>query len=1016
MTRIFIENNELELTADMSNQLTYSVDDIKKIDSKATSFSKTIVIAGTNRNNQIFGNIFELAHANLTDPLQDNVYYNFDASKAAQARIEINGMKVMQGVLRLLSITIEKGQIEYEVAIFGELGGFISNIAVKKLEDIDFSIYNHQWNIQEIIGSWEQQPTYTSLTYYDFDGPYSSITTPPYDFFRIEIDVLCTRFSIGDTIQVNGSSNNDGVYVIEEIFFINGSTRIHIKQTTAQLSTFVPENGGGGLVIQALKDWGVGYVYPLIDYGVAYPTGFPKDQDFRHFRPALFVREYMDRIIKDAGYSYESNFFDTPFFRSLIIPNNDIGLEKRGLNYFVDVYVANNSDNTFTQFGAFNKKYAYNNVLSLNNFTSPNNEDFVYVGASLTNVKITAYIDVYVLLAGNTHLTYSLIRKRSNTETTLGTITHPNNSSQGMGARGNYSAKIEISTAIQPNDVIYLRVNTWQPNGYATPATHEDTRLNSYLKIEQDPAGFIQYTYNELLEMNKLIPRNVYQKDFFLSIVKMFNLMIVEDKMIDKRLKIEPYIDFYQTDRSTYLDWSYKVNRESAMKIVPMSETNSRIYEFKYKEDNDYYNEFYKKKFNELYGNRVYDNRLEFSKDSSSVDVIFSPTILVGYDDEDKVISTIYKYDEGTQIKKPQAHNIRILQIRKIQVEPYGIYNDASPLASPDHYLYAGHLDDPNIPSIDINWGAVQQLFYDTSPTGSYQYNLFYNFYSPYMAEIADKDSRLFTCDMYLTEQDINDLDFSRYVLVDGVLFRLVKVQDWSEGELCKVSLLRVINSKYYPEAPITSNALILRFADITLTDTMLGGNRYDVTKWSTFFSTQFHRVIIYGEYVYLYTTEIFKIPKSRFSGDTNITEIHDNIGCIDIVDDDAFKSATELRIAHFESVNKIESAAFIDCNNMYSFSAPKCVSVENQCFAECLSLTYLDLSNLGNSYDQFGNQYQDFCGQDLSNNKVFENIIGNNVEFKLHNAAYYGVFGVGNDQDIYAFLAANQVNLILIN
>lgn len=50
---------------------------------------------------------------------------------------------------------------------------------------------------------------------------------------------------------------------------------------------------------------------------------------------------------------------------------------------------------------------------------------------------------------------------------------------------------------------------------------------------------------------------------------------------------------------------------------------------------------------------------------------------------------------------------------------------------------------------------------------------------------------------MRFTERDINTLDFTKFVFVDGVLYRLYKIVDYTEGELCEVQLLRVINTTY---------------------------------------------------------------------------------------------------------------------------------------------------------------------------------------------------------------------------
>jgi virulence-associated protein VapD len=75
-----------------------------------------------------------------------------------------------------------------------------------------------------------------------------------------------------------------------------------------------------------------------------------------------------------------------------------------------------------------------------------------------------------------------------------------------------------------------------------------------------------------------------------------------EDKYLEKHLVIEPYIDFYDTDSTTYLDYSDNIDRSKPIKIKPMAELNARYYQFKFKQDSDYYNEEYRKKYAEGYG------------------------------------------------------------------------------------------------------------------------------------------------------------------------------------------------------------------------------------------------------------------------------------------------------------------------------------------------------------------------------------------------------------------------------
>ena len=110
-------------------------------------------------------------------------------------------------------------------------------------------------------------------------------------------------------------------------------------------------------------------------------------------------------------------------------------------------------------------------------------------------------------------------------------------------------------------------------------------------------------------------------------------------------------------------------------------------------------------------------------------------------------------------------------------------------------YGYAGHLDDPTAPQTDINWGAPQEIYFTLS-TPYPSANLFNGFWSEYLAEITDKDSKLLVGYFHLTEIDILNLDFSRLIYIDGVLFRLNRIVDFNPmvNAVTKVELLRVIN------------------------------------------------------------------------------------------------------------------------------------------------------------------------------------------------------------------------------
>lgn len=690
MTRIFIENSELDIDKGLSNQITYAIDDLNNLDSKTTAFSKTIVIPGTTKNNNLLGNIFEFNNSNFTSDFAPNVKYNFNASRSAKCRIEVNGLQVIKGVFRLLEIVYNGPQVEYECSVFGELGGFISKVGNLRLEDLDFSEYNQNWTDANIRASWD-------------------------------------RANLGEDVY-----------------------------------------------------------YPLVDIGLVSTGAFgtaKKDYQYNTFRPAMFVREYMDKIITGAGYTWESNFFNTDFFKRLIIPHNSKALTTVSQTA-LDVSLSGSPQTFIDPADSAGVVFATQTVLG--SFTTPDGIVFTYGGPTVSGVATlrirgTVY---YSNVANNIGFTFNFCDIANTVYYYFPEVT--------AGAQLDFDLVIPITTIATAGEaagvVMFANDNTQLYSLEITSAS---------MVFITDNTNPVQLNLGEAIIMNDTIPRGVYQKDFFTSILKMFYLLVTEDKNQEKHLVIEPWVDFFSLDRSTYIDWSNKVDRSKQIRVKPMSEVNARFYELKFKGDTDFYTDGYKKKYNEGYGDRFYDNGLEFSKEKETVEVVFANAVLVGYAGEDKVVPTLFK--RSNDIEERIDTVIRIMQAKKVTgVASWDIMNSGTVLSSNTDYPYAGHLDDPDAPNADINFGVPKELFF-TLVSGNLSNNLFNTYYSSYMAEITDKDSRLLQCMVKLNEVDIYNLDFSKFIFIDGGLYRINKLIDYAAGENdpTKAELLRVIYSTY---------------------------------------------------------------------------------------------------------------------------------------------------------------------------------------------------------------------------
>ena len=707
MTRIFIEGYELDLTQGLSNQITYAIDDLQNLDSKSTNFTKTIVIPGTANNNKLLGNIFDFNNANFDNPLEPNVLQNFNAARNAVARIEVNGLQIMKGVLRLLEIVQVDGAVEYECAIFGELGGFINALGNSRIEDLNFSSYNHTYSYANIVSSWDT----------------------------------------------------------------SGST---------------------------------GYCYPLIDYGnVSTGTYGVAKKDFQYttFKPALFLREYITKIIANSGYTYECDFFNTTKFRNIVVPNNQKQLTKETNNILALTKAIGQAMNT----GGTQDFVSYETKVGSLFTASAGDTTFTYTGTPTlsTTLNIELFGDYSLAVRP---LTISLLKNG---------VVIPGSSQTYNGTDLLYYNKT-LSVQFATSDTLRIRTTCVLDGGDYVNVSE------STINVLNDVATTAPIELGDTMIVNNTIPKGIFQKDFFISVLKMFNLLVTEDKNKTNHLIIKPYIDFWS---GSILDWSDKMDRSKAIKIKPMSEVNARYYNFKYKQDNDFYNEDYRKKFNEGYGDRIYDNGLEFAKDTESVEVIFASSPLFGTSTTDKIYPAIYKKSNENTKEDPMDHVVRIMQIKKVSgVASWNILNLATNLGSNTAYLYAGHLNNPTTPTDDINYGAPQQLYFNLT-SGDLSNNLFNTYYSTYLAEITDKDSRLLTAFFNLTDLDIFNLDFSKFIFIDGGLYRVNKVIDYApeNNELTKVDLLRVINKEYFdtPPLPTTTTTTTTTTSTTTTTTTL---------------------------------------------------------------------------------------------------------------------------------------------------------------------------------------------------
>jgi hypothetical protein len=719
-------NKELDLYGEQSISLNYQIEDLENPNKKKGSYSKTIKVPGTKNNNKIFSSMFDVNIDLL----------NFNPLKSIKCSFIVGGLIDKRiSNLQILNVNNINGEIEYEVSLSSNLKNIVSSLSNESINRLDFSEYNHERNLTNIQNSWSN---------------------------------YCIVNSSGTTLSM-----------------------------------------------------GEGYVYPYIINGGK--TDILDTAYLEDMYPSLFVKEIMDKIFINAGFTYTSDFLDSEYFKKLIIPfnNEDFQLPEDDFNERrVNVGVG-----TSTQFKVFTTN------------------DEAQVSTNLTNLQkesgTTADGSIEWSDTGDQWDTNTFVSNSSgyfNIEFdgvyTASYDRNDNGSNINYKSEYNFlQTKVQVQrvgtstwdtidsniTTFTPSTSSAVSVPFWDNTNYINHGisvtnlfldTGDKIRLNHLLNVNQkwnnpinnskvdckiylmnsgggistqltiEPVSNVVTGVDEIF-MNQTLP-NVKQKDFFLDIVKMFNLFIDDDVDNPNNLIIEPREDFFNS-RQRLLDWTDKVDRNKNYKITPLSDIDFNKLTMKYKDDTDYLNTSYKDEFNESYGELNIEIENDFSKKDDKLELLFSPTPITDDGINDRVAPFFTELTEEGYSKK--SVNTRILFYGGlVDCEEWYIkeYVDATGVNSLTltQYPYCGMLDHPTEGIYDLSFGKPSRYYHNltTIPNN----DLYNQFHKTKFIEITDRNAKLLEVDVYLTDKDISDFDFRDTIFIDGQYWRVQKIKDYN--------------------------------------------------------------------------------------------------------------------------------------------------------------------------------------------------------------------------------------------
>jgi len=167
IVKIILETGVLEVRQDVAFPLNFSVADIRDISKRSGTFSKTIVLAGTDNNNQLLNHYYDVNIEAGT----------FNVSTLTKCQVVQNNVVILDNALLQL-INVNKQQltdaheqiVNYEVLIKDTKAELFSTMNSQELNDLDFSDLDHYQTSDGIVSTFNN----TVTDGYKYVLPYST--------------------------------------------------------------------------------------------------------------------------------------------------------------------------------------------------------------------------------------------------------------------------------------------------------------------------------------------------------------------------------------------------------------------------------------------------------------------------------------------------------------------------------------------------------------------------------------------------------------------------------------------------------------------------------------------------------------------------------------------------------------------------------------------------------------------------------------------------------------------------
>ena len=515
----------LDLYGSIPILINKSFAELGDIGKKNSDYSVGVLLPGSKKNNRFFENFFNV----------DAISLYFNPLLKVPCNVLINDEPYFTGYMKLNKVSVKDSKVEYDVTLYSTPAELYGQMGNNLLRDLNFSDedynFNHTFSLQNVTEGFNYQN-------FQIDGE-----KPKTYFYPV---VHNGYLYTGSTVNFTGGT-------------ILSRTRLYTStaNSAGQLDSYATPAAA----------WADG----VQQYRINSPTQGLYDNQLK---PALNIWSLLQLMFKTYGYQIESDFFNTPWMKSLY---------------------------TYGYFSSDATKFSF---LVYNIQTLP------LEGVEVFFVQISG--DVYCVVAKlNTGIP-------SFCTDDINVTLHYNNSGS------DYSFDLTI-----PHGTSGLTVNNiGLPFTSGSSSQVPNGATLKYLPVAVGTA--VNYVDGDFVDFNLVIDQNIKQIDLLSSIAKKFNLVLIPDPNNGSKIRIEPY-DFYIGTGEVH-NWSDKISYDKGFTVEPALNFIESEIQITDQEDSDEGNKLFKESNNRIYGQNYVYNPTNFKSQTKRIDTIFSPELIRRWD------------------------------------------------------------------------------------------------------------------------------------------------------------------------------------------------------------------------------------------------------------------------------------------------------------------------------------------------------------------------------------------------